>query len=199
MRKIIIGLTILGLIFTLGVGFKNFALGQENDEENEVEIKNVEKFMKKHMEKVIDEMGRIGKDMGKALRVWSKQSFFTLTPSNQVMGGGTLENVTTTGFTLNSNGFRTNWIMATETKIVGSNKEKLNLAALQPDNPVRVKGRWNGQNFVAEVVIVFKAPTVQPQLEHVQNMLIQIINMLREKGVDVTPILQKLQQATPSQ
>ncbi len=199
MKKIIIGLTILGLIFALGVGFKNFALGQENSEENEFDIKNVEKFMKKHMEKVMDEIERIGKDMDKTPRVWGKQSFFTLTPSNQVMAGGTLENVTTTGFTLNTNGFRTNWIVATETKIVSSNKENLNLNALQTDNSVRVKGEWNGQNFIAKVVIVFQAPTVQPQLHQVQNLILQIINILRERGIDVTPILQRLQTTTPTQ
>lgn len=200
MRKIIFGFIVLGLVFTLTVSFKNFALGQENENNNEViESKNIEKFMKKHMENLMNDLEKIDKEMNKTVNVWGKQNFFSLTPSNQVMAGGVLDSVTSTGFILNSNGFKTNWIVTTNTKIVGPNKDELNLSNLQVNNPIRVKGKWNGNNFVAEIIIVFQTPAVQPHFQQVQNILIKVINMLKERGIDVTPIIQNLQQTTSTQ
>lgn len=206
MRNFIIGLAIFGLIFTLMVGFKNFAIGREENNEDEDELEDeiemikphqVEKFTENHMKKIIDEMEEITEKMDKAVRTWGRQNFFTLALDNQTMAGGVLENITPSSFTLNTNGFRTNWVVATETKIVGSNKEKLSFSSLQANVPVRVRGNWDGQNLVAEVMIVFQP--IQVQTQQIQNLLMQIINLLREKGIDVTLLLQKLQTSTPVQ
>lgn len=220
MKKFFISLFILGLIFTSSVVIKNFALGQSpssrgpsiqmidedsykanlnNEEENEVEVKNIEKFMKKHMERALDEIEKLQEEMGKSLRAWGRQSFFALTPSNEVMAGGILENVSSSSFILNTNGFKTNWIIATNTKIVGPNKQELATSSLQNDVPVRVKGDFDGQNLVAEVIIVFQTKTVQPQLQRIENLLKQVVNMLKSTGIDITPLLQMLQSATTTQ
>lgn len=198
MKKLLLGLLIFALFFALGVGIKNFALGQNNEnDEEEIEVPKIEKFMKKHMEKIIDQIEKITEEMGKVPKRWGKENFFVLNPANNVMAGGTLENVTSTGFTLNSNGFKTNWVIATHTKVVGSNKQELNVSSLQANSPVRVKGKFDGQNLVAEVIIVLQP--VQVSTPQIQNLLLQIINMLRERGVDVTPILQQLQMPTTTQ
>ncbi len=198
MKKLLLGLLIFALFFTLGVGIKNFALSQndENDEEK-VEAPKIEKFMKKQMEKVMNQIEKITEEMGKVPKRWGRQNFFVLNPANEVMAGGTLENVTSTGFTLNSNGFRTNWVIVTSTKVVGLNKQELNVTNLQENSPVRIKGKFDGQNLIAEVIIVLQP--VQVSTPQLQNLLLQIINMLRERGVDVNPILQQLQIPTTTQ
>lgn len=198
MKKLLLGLLIFTLFFTLWVGIKNFAFGQNNENDKEkIEVPKVEKFMKKHMEKIMDQIKKITEEMEKVPKRWGRQNFFVLNPANEVMAGGTLENITSQSFTLNSNGFRTNWVIATHTKIVGYNKQELNVSSLQVNSPVRVKGEFDGQNLVAEVIIVLQS--VQVQTQQIQNLLLQIINILRERGIDVTPILQQLQVSTTSQ
>lgn len=206
MKNLIISLVILSLLFALVFSTKNFALGREHDEDevnvNEPKMlmlgkKNMEKWVEKHMEKMMDEMESINEEMNKAVKAWGRKSFFALTPGNQVMAGGVLENVSSAGFTLNTNGFKTSWIVATETKVISSNEEELSLANLQSNMPVRVKGKWENQNLVATLVVVLKPAQVQTQ--KIQDLLLQIINLLREKGIDVTPMLQNLQTSTTSQ
>lgn len=200
MRNLILGLVILSIIFVL-VSFKNFTLGQVNKDKVEmIRGENIEKFMKRHMEKVMDEVEKLGEEMNKPFRAWGRINFFTLTPSNQVMAGGVLENVTSSGFTLNTNNFKTNWVILNETKIVGPQRQELSPSDLQDGAQVRIKGKWDGQNLVAEIIIVFRAQSIQPaQLQRIQNLFQQVINMLKERGVDVTSILQGLQTATSSQ
>lgn len=204
MKNLIIGLIILSLL-ALVVGIKNFTLGQDNENKNgnEHEVlksEDVEKSIRKEFKGLKKALENIFDEIEKPFRIWRKGvNFFSLTPSGEVMAGGKVENSTTTSFTLNSGGFRTNWVFATETKVLSPEKRSLNIRDIQNDDFVRIKGKFDGQNLLTQHIIVFKIKPQTQQVQEIQDLLLQIINRLREKDVDVTPILQRLQLTTTTQ
>jgi len=200
MKKLLLGLAIFSLVF--GFVFIKSTLGEEN---------KPDVFFRNKMKELIREFDDLFKEMNKSMRLWKGHNYFVLTPSGQVMAGGKIEKldfivplcgsesltstsvVPTCGtgvapsFVLNTNGFKTTWQITTSTKLVGKNKEARNFDDLKVEDYVRVKGRFDGQNLIAEHLIVFPQPKFQPaqptsQDEKIQNLLLRLQKLLQERG-----------------
>jgi hypothetical protein len=207
MRKLIfpiIFLVLLSLIF--GALFVRARENEENEDNNfeEVEIKykpekkevEVPKFSSRQLGpfKELDDFIRdkITKHPG--------ANYFFLLPHGYASQQGVVEGNQNNVLTVNSQGFKMNWNIATETMVIASSKFGL-LAQTNPQpvqvsdvatgTRVRIFGNWDGSQLVAKRIIVLER---RVNIE-VEDLIQKLKEALQKAGIniDLTPLLKQLQ------
>ncbi|MER3570333.1 MAG: hypothetical protein C4348_01895 [Patescibacteria group bacterium] len=217
------------LFLILAVGLSIFVLAEEVKVENpeikykplkekgkEVEVENLEVKYKplklelklpKLSEKQLGEFKKLDDFIREEVAEHPGASYFFLTPSNHASQQGFVDQNQNNVLTINSNGFKMNWLVATDTMVISAQRLGL-LAQVNPladvkniatGTRVRVFGNWDGNNLIAKRIVVLEAVpkrVVQPEV----NELINNIKELFEKSgiqIDWAPVLQQLQERFP--
>ncbi|MER3406954.1 MAG: hypothetical protein C4278_00775 [Patescibacteria group bacterium] len=217
------------LFLILAVGLSIFVLAEEVKVENpkikykplkekgkEVEVENLEVKYKplklelklpKLSEKQLGEFKKLDDFIREEVAEHPGASYFFLTPSNHASQQGFVDQNQNNVLTINSNGLKMNWLVATDTMVISAQRLGL-LAQVNPSadvkniatgTRVRVFGNWDGNNLIAKRIVVLEAVpkrVVQPEV----NELINNIKELFEKygfQIDWAPVLQQLQERSP--
>jgi hypothetical protein len=127
-------------------------------------------------------------------------NYFFLTPSGHASQQGVVEQNQNNVLTVNSQGFKMNWNVATETMVIASsrlgllaqaNPQPAQISDIATGTRVRVFGNWDGNQLVAKrVVVLEKRVTAE-----IENLIQKLKEALQKAGIniDLTPLLQQLQ------
>ena len=129
-----------------------------------------------------------------------RANYFFLTPSGHASQQGIIDENQNNILTLNSQGFKMNWALATDTMIIAANKlgllaqanpQPLQITEIATGTRVKVFGNWDGSQLVAKRVIVLER---RADLE-VEKIILRLREALQKAGIniDLTPLLQQLQ------
>ncbi len=211
MKKFLLGALIFAVVFSL---FSLAVFAREEEEnKNEAEIKykpqKIEVKIPALTPKQLGEFKKFDDFVRKEIAEHAEASFFFLNPKGHVVQQGVVDKLENNVLTVNSQGFRMNWQIATDTQVLAARRMSL-LAQVNPQvgihnvnvgDRVKVFGNWDGNNLVAKRIVVL-SPRFAPQVE---DLLQRLQEALRKAGVqiDLTPIFQQLQQrvkptATPT-
>jgi len=198
---ILIGLVIFSLIL-------NFSLVKAQNEENQqtqtVESQVQIKYKPKKIEiKVpvlpknqLGPFGNLEDFVRKNIAEHPQAEFFLLTPSNHAVQQGILEQNQDNVLTVSSKGFKMNWVVNTDTKVIFASSTN----EIATGTRVKVFGIWDGNQLNAKRVVVLEKRVrarVEAQIEkRIQDTVQQLQKLLEKSGknIDLTPLLQQLQQ-----
>ncbi|GIW67587.1 MAG: hypothetical protein KatS3mg096_455 [Candidatus Parcubacteria bacterium] len=200
---------LLPLIFILTVGLIfSFVLvkAQENEEnkgEKPVEIKykpeKGEFRIPKLSENQLGQFKKLDDFVREKIAEHPGANLFFLNPSGHAAQQGVVDQNQNNVLTVNSQGFKMDWIIATDTMVISS--LRLGLLAQATPQPaaitdiatgtrVRVLGVWDGQKLVAKrVVALERRVTIE-----VEKLIEKLREALQKAGIniDLTPLLQQL-------
>lgn len=194
----------------------NFVLAQdkENDQKNVLgdNDKNKEFEIKFKPEKLELRIPKLSKDQ---LGIFKKlddfireniaehpsASFFFLNPAGHAVQQGIVDEINNNILTVDSQGFKMSWEIATDTNIIASIRVSLLAQAnpqptsnfnIQKGNRVKVFGNWDGSKLMAKRIVVLER---MPNVE-IERLIERLKDIFRSMGIkiDLTPLLQQLQQ-----
>ena len=196
--------------------------GKEVEVENleeEVEVENLEVKYKplklelklpKLSEKQLGEFKKLDDFIREEVAEHPGASYFFLTPSNHASQQGFVDQNQNNVLTINSNGFKMNWLVATDTMVISAQRLGL-LAQVNPladvkniatGTRVRVFGNWEGNNLIAKRIVVLEAVpkrVVQPEVNELINNIKELFEKFEKSGIQIdwAPVLQQLQERFP--
>ena len=203
MKKIIFAfffLVVLSLIF-------NFALvrAQENENRNEeVKIKYRPEKTEPKVPKLLSRQLGPFKELDDFIRdkiaEHPRATYFFLIPSGHASQQGIVDENQNNILTVNSQGFKMNWAVATDTMVIAANRlgllaqanpQPLQITEIATGTRVKVFGNWDGSQLVAKRVIVLEKRVA---LE-AEKLIQKLREALQKAGIniDLTPLLQQLQ------
>jgi len=114
-------------------------------------------------------------------------NFFMLTPSGQVVQQGIVEQNQDNILTINSQGFKMNWVVATDTKFFFASST----SDIATGTKVKVFGNWDGSQLKTQKIVILERK-IKTEIE---NLIQKLKEALQKAGinVDLTPLLQQLQ------
>lgn len=196
------------LFLTLAVVFSFTLAREENTEKEEFEIKykpqKIEIKIPELSEKQLGPFKELDEFVKEKIAEHPGAEFFMLTPSGHVVQQGLVDSYQNNVLTVSSQGFKVNWNVATDTMVIASkrldllaqvNPQPVNVSEIATGTKVKVLGEWNKDQsqFVAKRIVVLerRVPVVQ-----IEEVIKKLQEALQKAGIqiDLTPLLQKLQQ-----
>jgi hypothetical protein len=192
MKKILfllITLITFSLIFSFAlVKAKN----EENENENEkVEIKykppKAELKLPKLSEKQLGPFKELDDFVVEKIAEHPSANFFMLTSSGQAVQQGIVEQNQDNILTINSQGFKMNWFVATDTKVFFASST----SDIATGTRVKVFGKWDGTELNAQKIVALERKVK----DEIENLIQKLKEALQKAGIniDLTPFLQQLQ------
>jgi len=138
-------------------------------------------------EKLIDPFKELDDFVREKIAKYPSASFFILTPSGQVVQQGIVDEYKDNILTINSQGFKMSWIVATDTEVIFASSTN----DIATGTRVKAFGNWDGNNLNAKKIVVlekkFKA--------EIESLIQRLKEVLQKLGIniDLTPLLQQLQ------
>ena len=129
-----------------------------------------------------------------------RATYFFLIPSGHASQQGIVDENQNNILTVNSQGFKMNWAVATDTMVIAANRlgllaqanpQPLQITEIATGTRVKVFGNWDGSQLVAKRVIVLEKRVA---LE-AEKLIQKLREALQKAGIniDLTPLLQQLQ------
>jgi hypothetical protein len=204
MKKFLIFLVTFGLIFSFVLAK---AQGNDEDEVNEVEKVEI-KYKPEKRELKVPKLSSLQLGPFKELDDFVRDkitehpeaNYFFLTPSGHTSQQGIIEQNQNSVLTVNSQGFKMNWNVATETMVIASsrlgllaqaNPRPVQISDIATGTRVRVFGNWDGNQLITKRVVILERKATA----EIENLIQKLKEILQKAGinVDLTPLFQQLQ------
>lgn len=197
----LIFLIVFGLIFSFIV-----VKAQENEEKNEEKIEIKYKPLKRERnipqfsERQLGPFKRLNDFIKEKIAEHPQANFFLLTPSSHATQQGVVDQNQNNVLTINSKGFKMNWVVATDTMVINALQLRfpsrvtptpVTISDINIGTRVRVLGTWDGEKLNAKRIIYLEKKVALNQIE----ILIERLKRVLEKSgmnIDLTPLIEQL-------
>jgi len=141
-----------------------------------------------------------------------KAEFFFLNPVGFTVQQGIVDRNENNILTINSQGFKIDWHIGTDTKVISSinlrllaqvNPRPINTTDVKIGERVKIFGIWNGSQFLAKKIIVLERKTqaiMERKFENIEKTLENLKTKIKESfGVDLSQIIEQIKQQIQQQ